>query len=413
VEILFWLKLAYRNVLRNKRRTSIISVLIGIATVLLVMFDAMIIGTNKVMIDRVTSTFMGEAIVVHKSYSDDLGLEHVIEEKSFPLEFLSGRREISAAVPRINASAMVSSPTDVASIVLVGVDFKKEEGFSRLKEHLILGVYPQQGALKNGALMGEKLAKNLEVTVGDKIVVTSAMATTGELRQELLRVRGIFRTSSREMDEGHVVASLDVVQHVVGQGNVLHKVALKFRKLEFARDPLVAKNLSAVLNPLDLELRSWDKLVPSLAAMVGMNDYGNAIMMTILGLLVLLALINSIFIAIYERIFEFGVLLAIGTKRLQLAALISLEAILLGGMGSLLGMTLGIPIFYWLASDGIPFGQMEISGVQLAEPIRGIFRLWPFYVVPLVISLTCFLASLYPALHVARMKPLSAMRRRV
>ena len=385
--------------------------LIALATMLLLFSDAFALGVSQLMIERVTSLFMGEAILVHKDYDEDSGLEKLIVDPESVLEGLQKTTGIRVVAPRMNHSAMASSAASAASVQLVGVDFEAERRFSDLATKMVHGKFPAGVGTEQSVVMGHRLAQNLEVELGDKIIITSAAITSGELSQELFRIRAVMKTGARELDESLILADMRTVQRMMGAGRALHKVAMKFDEARYATDPTFQKSLQSQLDRHSLEVRAWPQLVPSLAAMVGMNQYSMTIMAVILGLIVSLALVNSIFMTIYERLFEYGVMLSLGTRRLQLALMITSESILLGLFGCASGLLLSIGLLSWLVQYGIPVGEMEISGIQLSEPIRGVLRPMPFMVVPVIIMGVCVLSSLYPAAHLARMKPMDAVRK--
>ena len=142
-----------------------------------------------------------------------------------------------------------------------------------------------------------------------------------------------------------------------------------------------------------------------------MLDYSLIIVGLILYVIVALGVINSTFMSIYERTWEFGVIKAIGTTPMQIFQLIMFEGLILAVISALAGLILGLAINYLVAIYGIDYSQMEFSGVTIVEPVRAVIRPMQYTQLPVLVVVLTLIACIYPAIYAARLVPNKALRK--
>ena len=301
---------------------------------------------------------------------------------------------------------MISSSYNIAGGLVYGVDADREISVSKIKQAIIEGEYlsgsPRQ------ILLGMPMAELLEVSLGDRIVVTRSEVETGEIGQELFRLSGILEFGVPEIDEGLVFINLGVAQRVVGLDEGVHEIAVRFK------NPKDAKNRNhafySEVNDDDIEALSWLDLSSAISSFIEIADYGTLIIGIVLFLLAALGLINSLFMSIYERIYEFGVAKAIGTTPRGIVGLVMLESFLIAFVSCAIGSILGYYVNSWFEANGIPMGTFEVEGVVLQGVYTKVvieqFVTLPFYVVLLVL-----VAAIYPAMFASRIVPATALQR--
>ena len=188
-----------------------------------------------------------------------------------------------------------------------------------------------------------------------------------------------------------------------------HEVAMQFVDPKDAANP----NLSLFqnLSKGDNEALGWPDFFPQIQAMLEMVDYSTLIIAVVLFLLASFGVINSMFMSIYERIYEFGVIKAIGTQPKQLVQLILMEAFMLGLISVIFGLLLGGLSSYYFSIEGIPLGEFEFEGISLADSIKTQLKLNQFIDFPFYVMLLTIAASIYPARFAARTIPSVALQR--
>ncbi len=400
-------KLALRNLFRNTRRTLLTVLLIGFSLAALILTDAITGGMIKVMVESVTHTISGEAQIHRKGFRDNLDIDLYLENSSVIEDQLSMDERVKAYSPRVIAAGMISSSYNVSGGAIYGVEGDKEAPVSKLKEAIVEGNYLSNNPSE--ILIGRPMAELLEIDLGDRIVVTLAEADTGELSQALFRVSGVFFFGTREVDENLVFINIDKAREVVNIDNASHEIALLFHETDIAASS--TQTLLDELNKGDIEALDWRNLFPEITSVLEMSDFSSVIVGSILFLLASLGVINSMFMSIYERIYEFGVAKAIGTKPGQLLQLVLFEGFLIALMSCIFGIAVGGGIGIYYETRGIPMGDFEFAGVAMNNSIPTVLSIDQFTQFPIYVILLTLTATLYPARFAAKIVPSEALQK--
>lgn len=402
------IRLAFRNIFRNTRRTGLMILLVASGLTAMIFTDGLMLGMSDLMVRKITGTWMGDAQVHQPGFREGMDAAIYIKDPGAAEAILAKDPAIKAWSKRTIAGGMVASSNNVAPSAIFGVDPRSEGKVSRLKEALVEGEFLKPGDM-SGIMIGHKMAELLEVRLGDRIVTTMSEAETGELSQLLFRVSGILNFNDRMMDKEMAFVSLEAGQTMAGIGTGIHEIVIAFNPVPQGEPGPV--HLTEAFAALDLEYLDWQGLMPELSGILRMTDYSSLIIGGVLFILVSLGLINSMFMSIYERHYEFGVMLSVGTRRRALFSLICWEGSLLGIFGALFGVVFGMIVNYWMSQNGISFGEIEMSGISLNEPMKAIIRPLQFTVLPLFVIALSALACIIPAIHGARLVPAIALRR--
>jgi ABC-type lipoprotein release transport system permease subunit len=399
-------RLAKRSIFRNTRRTLLTILLISCSLAAILFTDAFVRGMVKTMVKISTQTFLGEGQIHQKGFREANDIDLYIKDTATLYQQLDEIDEIQAYAPRVLSGAMTSSSENVASAIIYGVDAIKEVKVSKLKLAMTQGDYlsGDDGEI----IVGEQLADLLEVSLGDRLVVTVSEAHGGDLSQALFRVSGLFSFNERTMDIGMAFINLSQGQKLLRITGV-HEVSLRLQELYQADDKTLGFWQS--LNNKNIETLSWQELVPQLSSMLAMTEYSTLIVSVIMYILVCLGLINTMFMSIFERQTEFGILLAIGTRSKQLFYQIMLEGLFIGLLSVTVGLLLAFIFCYWGSIFGIDYSELEMSGLTLNEPIYLVLNATSFALMGFATIAVTLISCIYPALHAARLQPSDAMRR--
>ncbi len=403
--LLQYLKVAWRNMLRNRRRSLIAGTAIGIGLAALIFTDALIIGMTRGLVDSATSSWMGDVQVHAEGFSEAMSVDLTVAEPDSVTTLLESDPRVRAWAPRVVTQAMLSSASGMSMFGLVGVDPEREPDVSMLDEAMVEGAYVGEGS---DLVIGEELADELDAEVGDRLVLTVSMADGGALYQEMLRVGGVSRFGSAEMDEAMAFVPLSRAQSMLGLDGV-HEIAVDYegaRAWRTEADPDLA-HLDVAGNVVE----PWVELIPQLQLMFQMSDLSTLIVGVVLFGIVIFGIINTLFMSIYERMFEFGVLRAIGTRAGGLAKLMLMEAACLGLISVVLGSALALGINLLFSEVGIDYTGIDAMGVTFREPIYPVTTPGQFVRYPVIVFLVTILVGIYPAVHAARLKPAEAMRK--
>jgi ABC-type lipoprotein release transport system permease subunit len=404
----FYIKLAWRNMFRNKRRTIITSIAIGIGLGSLIFTAALMEGMVNNMVQSSTSSFLGEAQIHGGDFREAQEVEKTVNQLDQVTAELKQDPLVAQFTPRTLSMGMITSPANVNAILLVGVKPESERFLSQIDNTLQKGDF-FTGDNPRDIVIGSKLAEDLEVSLGDRVVATVSQARTGDLSQEMFRISGIYQFGIKEMDSGMAFIRIKKSQEMLGLGDGVHQLAIKFKDLQTAdkADSPFWKKYSRFGN----EAVPWTTLLPQMKAVLGMIDVNLIFMAVILGGVVIFGIINSLFMSLYERMFEFAVLRAVGTRPGGLRKLIILEAGALAIISIVLGIILGIVVTAILAHTGIDYRGIEFAGTTFHELIYPVVNLGHYIVFPLGVFIFTMLVGIYPAWVAGRLRIADALRK--
>lgn len=398
-------KLGLRNVLRNKRRTFLSSLAIGIGLASLIFADGFLIGMRQNVIKTVTETYMGQAQIHAKGYRNNPEVENSIPNVKDVIDTLKKSIHIKSYTTRVISLGMITSPDNVKNVQVIGVN-PNEDKISKLKKTIIEGNYINDSS---GILIGTRLAKKLGILLGEKIVLTVPQAASDELSQELFRVSGIFKFGSKEQDGNQVFILDDKLNNMLGKMGLVHEIAIKFTNLEDSENKklIIWKELDKLGNSNE----NWVDLVPGIMAALAMSDQSMGIVSVFLLVIVLLGILNTLFMSIFERMFEFGVIQALGTRKRMVFLMILSEAFWLGLFSIIVGILLSIFLMGMTNIYGIDYGGIEMGEVTLSEPIYAVMTFHQFIYYPILLLFFTFISAIYPGIHATKLTLADAMKK--
>ena len=402
--------MAIRNVWRNKRRTFIAGSAIGIGLAALIFVDALVVGMERNMIGSATESFMGEAQIHRDGYRESYDVDQTIINADSLTTGLEADNRVMAFTTRVMSFAMITSPSGLSSVSMVGINPETEQYLSKTDEAIIEGEYFEGESTRN-ILIGDDLADLLEAKIGSRIVLTVSQAETGDLSQEMFRISGIFHFNIKEMDRGMVFIRQKRAQKMLGLENRIHEIAIIFNDRNLSQD----KNIDfwEKYSRYGNEAVSWTVLMPELKTALQLSSFSTTIVGIILFAVVALGIINTLFMSLHERMFEFGVLRAVGTRPFAMGRLIVIEAAALAVLASVIGVVLGFTVTAILSRVGIDYTGIEFSGVTFTELLYPVLKPKQFIIYPITVYIFTILSSLYPAVYAAKLSPSDAMRKSV
>jgi len=411
------LRMAWRNVWRNPRRTWLTVAAIAFACLVLVFMLSFQLGSYASMIDSSVKIEAGHLQVQAEGYQDDREMRQVVRDPAAVERALSGIPEIEAFTRRASAFAVVSSEDRTYGALVIGVDPVHEPEVSSLESLVREGSFldaaggPTEGG-GDGALVGELLARNLQVGLGDELTVIG-QGRDGSVAATVLVVRGIFSSGIDDFDRSAVHMPLATFQEVFAMGDAVHEVVAVGRDLWEV--PEIVRRLRGALAGLSqtppLVVLDWNELMPGLLQSIQVDLVSGLIFYVALILVVAFSILNTFLMAFLERTRELGVMMAIGTTPGRLGRLLLLESLFLTGVGIAVGIALGCAVTLYFQAHGI-----DVSGANELLARFGISgRMYPRLSVlsalvgPLLVLVVTGAAALYPALKIRRLRPVEAL----
>jgi putative ABC transport system permease protein len=409
-------KIAWRNIWRNPRRTVLTVLAITFACVLLIFMLSFQFGSYETMINASVTIHTGHLQVQARDYQDNRKIRYVIPDPQSVQQVLDTIPMVQAHAPRARAFALVSSQERSYGVMVEGVDPAAEARVSTLDSIIMHGDYleeqPREDVLP-GALIGYLLARNLKVTIGDELTVLG-QGYDGAIAATVLRVRGIYSSGMDAFDRGAIQIPLDAFQEAFAMGTAVHEIVILARQLTDV--PLIKaamrEPLAGIISERPLEILDWVELMPGLKQAISMDLVSGAIFYLILIMVVAFSILNTFLMAILERTHEFGVMMAMGVKPGRLTRLVLSESAGMTLVGVITGVILGCLVTLYFTYHGINLAGSSDILRQFGIPGRLYPRLTLISTTagPLAVFIITLLAALYPALKIRRLQPVAAMR---
>jgi putative ABC transport system permease protein len=405
------LRLAWRNVGRNKRRTALTVGAAVFAVVLVVHMIALTTGVHQRMIEDNVRMHAGHLQLTGAGYLDDRTLERFVSWTPELAAAVDATPGIAAAAPRVNGFALLSNGPASQGVLLLGVDPLREGGVSTWPERLARGAW--LGGADREILLGARLAEALGVDVGGEVLVYT-VAYTLENAYEIFSVRGVIRAPDPALERSLALISLADAQALIAYQGRVSEVALRIRdagELDETRAALAAAIAPHAREALDVN--PWPLVLPELAQMLVIDDAQNYSMLAILVVVVAFGFLNTVLMSVLERQRELGVMLALGLPPNALFRLVYVESLLLAGIGLGVGLAIALPAAAIMVHHPIPLGGdvREMSEMFGVTPVvTWVLSPWnPVITAALMIGIA-LLAALYPAAKAASARPVDALR---
>ena len=401
-------KLAFRNIWRNRRRTLITSASILFAVFFAVVMRCIQEGTWDYMIDSVVRYHIGYGQIHESGYWDEQSINKAFILEDTLMAKASSVRGVRAFVPRMESFALASAGETTRGVLVTGIDVTLEDQFSGISERIDEGVFLEPG--DNGVMVANGLAAKLDLHPGDSIILLS-QGFRGANAVGIYPVRGVIHFGIPDVSNRMVYMSIEEAQQFFAAYD--RASALVIDTDRPSRLPRVLDELRSGLDTSAYEVMSYKQMMPQLLEAKEFDVAGSYVIMGVLYLIIGFGIFGTMLMMLKEREYEFGVLKAIGMRSWQLYRMVWLESVLLGLVGCLAGGLASLPLVSWLAANPIPLtGDMGEAYVQFGiEPvIVTVVDLPIFFNQMLVILLIVTILSFYPLLKIARLKPIEAMR---
>lgn len=400
------IKLAWRNIWRNKRRTFITTASIFFGVILSALMTAMQEGTYTKMIENVVSFYSGYLQVQHPEYWENRTLDYMITPSDSLYESITANK-ITQAFPRIESFTLISSGEHTKGAALIGIDAAEEDRLTGLSRWVTEGKYLQPG--QSGALVATNIAKNLEVTIGDTIVLLS-QGYRGTTAAGLFPVVGILEFPAPQLNNLGVYVSLADAQEFFSTPGMVTSIVCMMD--DYTDVHAGKKTLQRTLGD-NYSVLTWDEMDPVTKQMIEGDRAQGVITKAILYMLIGFGVFGTVIMMIAERRKELGVLVAIGMKKRKLAMVLLYETVFIGLVGVAIGFVVSIPIVQYLVNNPIPItGEMATAYEQFGMEPAIYFDNRPavFLRQLLVILGISFTVAIYPVNKILRLKVTKALR---
>jgi ABC-type lipoprotein release transport system permease subunit len=399
-------RLGWRNLWRNPRRSLITISAIATAYCLLIALIGLMQGVAGQMLNNGTGLMLSHLQVHHPDYLPDRSLHDTFDFASINVD--ADQLHVS---PRLHAFGLVSTGDNSAGAQLLGVDVDRETTVSQLLEDLSES---ELAALRDGGvILGDGLARELKAVPGTEIAVVT-QAADGSLGNDLYRVSAVTRTGMKQLDRRLVILPRDRMAELIAVApDDLHELAIRID------DPMTASEVAASLaaQPAfsDVVVTTWAELSPQLHEYVAMSKGMYLFLIGLVGLFVGIGVLNTMMMALYERTREIGMLMALGMRPMPILGSVLIECVALLVLGLTVGLAFGWLAMRYLTQHGLDLsrwtGELSMMNTRF-DPILIAAWNWPqVFHAAIGFAVAAILATCVPAIRAVRMHPVDAMKR--
>ncbi len=396
---------SWRNVWRNKLRSAVIIMAIAIGIFAGAFTWAFYRG---MVIQRIQAAIITESSHIqlhHKEYLTNPDQKYIIQGADSIASVIARMPEVKAVTQRVLVSAMISSAETGSGVKVYGIEPGKEKRVTNLFLKIKEGSYLD--GKKTPIIMGEKLAAKLSVKLRSRVVLT-LQTMDGTLTSGLFRVGGIYKTNNSVYDETHVFVRRNDLDAIIGlDDHSCQEIAVLLKNNE---DLGLATNAVKADFP-GLDTKTWRELMPEVDLVEQSMDISMYFFMGIVLAALVFGIINTMLMAVLERVKELGMLMAVGMNRVRIFLMILLETILLSLTGGMIGLVTGylVTLLFWhkgIDLSAFAEGYEKLGYESIIYPVP---NLDIDVKVAVMVLITGILAAIYPAWKAIRLKPAEAL----
>jgi len=403
-----YFKLAWRNLWRNKRRTFITMASVFFAVIMATLMMSMKEGSYTNMTNSMVASYTGFIQIHANGYWDSKSLDDSFILTDSIKEQLANTKHVTGYVERIESFALSATRTTTKGAMVVGTDPESEKQMTGLDERVTEGEYfsPDDKAV----MIGAGLAEYHKVGVGDTIVLIG-QGYHGSSAAGKYPIKAIVKFGSPDLSKRLIMLPIKEAKELYSTEGTISNLVLLIDDASVATR--VADDLKGHLDNR-YEIMPWPELVPDLVDMIEADRVEGYIFMFILYMVISFGIFGTVLMMIAERKHEFGVLVAVGMKRVKLATVLLIEVVIISLLGAFFGIFGALPVITYFYLNPIRFGGEEAGKMMEEYGMEPILQpsIDPsvFINQAAIVALVACLIAVYPFINVLRLNAIKAMR---
>ena len=399
------IEVSWRNLWRNRTRTNVTISAVALCIAILIIFQSMIVGLIEKAVFNTTNLVIGEVQIHANDYLNDKSLYKDLKNTE-KIKSIAEKNNIDL-VERSYGFGLISSGTKSAGTQFWGVNPESELMHFDFAKHIDQGDFLDSSS-SNKIVLGKKLALSLAAEVDTELVVF-VQGVDGSLGNELFYVSGILKNVSDNIDRSAAIILKNDFNILFSTNNMIHEIALN------SKGNLEAEEIQNLMfaEIKNVEIDTWKQLMPTISMMTKkMSVFMRTLFSLIFTIAAGLGVMNTMIMSTYDRMKEFGIIRAIGATPWRIIKQVSLEAIILTFIASIIGTIVGLSVALYFQKYGFDVtgqGNLSFGGVVM-DPIWKSSVSLGIVLLPIVLMmLISIISSLYPASIAARIKPIEAI----
>lgn len=405
------LKIAWRNIWRNKKRTLISTLSISGALFLIILMRSMQFGFYDNIINTIVQSYSGYVQVHANGYWDKQSVNNSMEVDEKFINEINSINGIDNIAKRLQTFSLVSNGEKSKGVIITGIEIEKEQLITDWDKKIIEGSKSFDNA--DRIILSKGIAEYFDVTMGDTLVLFG-QGYQGMMAAGKYVANGIIDLKNPKLNEMAIFMDIESAQDYISSENIATHLVID--KKEYYDENKIAEDVRKTISS-DYEVMTWKEILPELDQMITADNVGGLIMAFILYVIVCFGMFGTVLMMTEERMYEFGVLLSIGMAKIKLYLIILLETIMLSSIGVIIGVLTTRPISHYFNRNPI---NMESFGEGLGDAMGefGFDPIMPFSInwdIPISHAAFIFgislLISIYPAIRILSLNPVKAMKK--
>lgn len=399
-------QLAWRNIWRHPARSGVLLAAVTAGLWAGVVTVGTMNGMLNQRVDYLIESEITHVQIHHPEYRTERRPGDYIPHSEAIKTWLNDHEMVKSWSPRVLAEGMLQSPVKSSGVRIRGLNTESENRTTTFHENLADGEYLPD-SLRNPVMIGEAMAEEHNLQIGNRVVLTFE-DISGDLTSAAFNISGLFRSASADYDRMTVLVKDSDFIPLLGDDNITHEIAVLLYDADNAR--VMADALNERFE--GIEARTWTEVSPELSTIIQLGGLMLYIVTIVIMAALAFGILNTMLMALFERMREIGMLMSIGMSRFRIFMMIVFEAVMLTLAGAGAGLLLaGLSVGY-LSERGINFSQFaegiaEIGWDPIVYPVLTTNEYLVILTVVIVITLA---AALYPAIKAIRINPLEAGR---
>ena len=399
--------IAWRNIWRNPARSGVL-----IAAIVAGLWAGISVSSlsNGLIVQRFNNLIEQDLTHLQIHYPHYLAEREpwmVVHNADSIFLFLENDERVRSFAGRVLSDGIIQSPVTSTGVQINGIDIQREPLTTNFHLNLSEGEYLDSN-LPNPVIIGERLAQKLQMEIGNRVVLMF-QDTDNDLASAAFQIAGLFNTSSRVYDERNVFVRAEHLNDLISADAIVHEIAV------ILHDAADADSLTAQINHTfdEVKAETWYELSPELRYM---SDFGNSVtfyVMVVIMVALAFGILNTMLMAIFERMRELGMMIAIGMSKARVFMLIMLESVMLTLTAAVGGMLLAWLSVRYMQRNGVDltvFGGDSLLEFGFDPLIFPFILAADYAAVTLLVICTAILASIYPSIKALRLNPGDVIR---
>ena len=403
------IKIAWRNVWRNKRRSFITIAAIFIAIFLAIIMRSLQLGMYDNMIKNVVGSFSGYFQLHSKGYWEDKNIDNSYEIAKSTINNIKEIEGVSNVIKRIQTGVLSSNNNLSKFLYVTGIEQKEEEKLTDWNKRLVDGRLLDKE--DKSIIIAKGVAKYYNAKVGDSLIFIG-QGFHGMQAVGIYPIQGIIDMKNPNLNNMSVFMNLSVAQDFVSADQRITNLVID--KEQYFDEIKIVEAIESKIDIQSNDLMTWKEMTPELNQLIQADNAGGMIVIIILYMIVSFGIFGTVLMMTQERLYEFGVLISIGMKKSKLMITLIFETIFLTFIGVLTGFAISRPIVNYFHFNPIRlFGsaaaQLESAGFEPVLPFMNTYDI-PF-THGLIIILISLATCIYPIIIISNLNPVKAMNR--